>query len=185
MLVGSLPSHDVPNGAYGGEFRGGRSEDKGKGALRAVFGIQKKALSGQEQARLSDGHGDDLCQGGEKGGTFADAGRSEEINACSFKQTIDTSEGKQDYLIMFKTKRTTTRRKSNLSAGGDLSRRRYSRSAVGAQLCVIRQCASPDAEIPGRASKIRWNTSCPAQADREAAAGYSSYGNQIGLATEL
>lgn len=121
-----------------------------------------------------------------RNGKLADLDESEEINACSIKTTIETDGQKDDYIIMFKNE--THNHPTEIEPfggaatclGGAIRDPLSGRSYVYQAMRVTgagdpRQTLSET--LPGKLSQKKLV--------RTAAAGYSSYGNQIGLATGL
>ncbi|MCL2101640.1 MAG: AIR synthase-related protein, partial [Fibromonadales bacterium] len=119
-------------------------------------------------------------------GLLAALDESEEINACSIKVTAETSEGCKDYLVMFKNE--THNHPTEIEPFG------------GAATCLGGAIRDP---LSGRAyvyhaMRVTGAADITASADntmagklpqriitKEAARGFSSYGNQIGLATGI
>ena len=122
-----------------------------------------------------------------KHGKADDLDESEEINACSIKVRAKIDGREEDWLVMFKnethnhpTEIEPFRRSRNMSWRSD------QRPAFRQSLCVSgnesdRCCRSEDA---GRRHAER-QASAAKDNDRKPLHGYSSYGNQIGLATGL
>ncbi|MCL2003472.1 MAG: phosphoribosylformylglycinamidine synthase [Oscillospiraceae bacterium] len=109
--------------------------------------------------------------------------RSEEINACSVKVTVDTDEGPQPWLLMFKNE--THNHPTEIEPFGGAStcvggaiRDPLSGRAYVYQAMRVTGAADPRAPmsdtLPGKLPQRRLVT--------VAAAGNSSYGNQIGVA---
>jgi len=109
---------------------------------------------------------------------------SEEINACSIRVPVDVDGQKQDWLLMFKNETHNHPTEIEPFGGaatciGGCIRDPLSGRAYVHQAMRITGCADPrkslgetiEGKLPQR------------QLARTAAAGYSSYGNQIGLAT--
>ena len=109
---------------------------------------------------------------------------SEEINACTVKMEIDTEDGKEDWLLLFKNE--THNHPTEIEPfggaatciGGAIRDPLSGRSYVYAAMRVT-GAANPlkplSETMPGKLPQKKIVTT--------AAAGYSSYGNQIGLAT--
>ena len=109
---------------------------------------------------------------------------SEEINACTVKIQIDTEDGKEDWLLLFKNE--THNHPTEIEPfggaatciGGAIRDPLSGRSYVYAAMRVT-GAANPlkplNETMPGKLPQKKIVTT--------AAAGYSSYGNQIGLAT--
>ncbi len=119
-----------------------------------------------------------------KDGLLRDLDESEEINACSVKIKVDTPQGEQDWLLMFKNE--THNHPTEIEPFGGaatclggairdpLSGRAYVYQAMrvtgaGNPLTPVRDTI--EGKLPQRKITVG------------AAQGYSSYGNQIGLAT--
>ena len=119
-----------------------------------------------------------------KSGKLTDLDESEEINACSVKITVDVDGEDQDWLLMFKNE--THNHPTEIEPFGGaatclggairdpLSGRSYVYQAM--RVTGAADPLTPFSEtIPGKLPQKKIVTT--------AAAGYSSYGNQIGLAT--
>jgi len=111
---------------------------------------------------------------------------SEEINACSVKITVDVNGTAQDWLLMFKNETHNHPTEIEPFGGaatclGGAIRDPLSGRAFVYQAMRITGAADPlqkaESAIPG---KLPQRKIC-----RTAAAGFSSYGNQIGLATGI
>jgi phosphoribosylformylglycinamidine synthase len=108
---------------------------------------------------------------------------SDEVNACSVKVTVETDEGVQPWLLMFKNETHNHPTEIEPFGGaatciGGAIRDPLSGRAYVYQAMRITGAADPRAPvaetIPGKIPQRKLTTS--------AAAGYSSYGNQIGVA---
>ncbi|MDR1837475.1 MAG: phosphoribosylformylglycinamidine synthase [Treponema sp.] len=116
-------------------------------------------------------------------GLLPDLDESEEINACSVKIKVDVNGREQDWLLMFKNETHNHPTEIEPFGGaatclGGAVRDPLSGRAFVYQAMRITGAADPlqnAAVLPG---KLPQRKIC-----RTAAAGYSSYGNQIGLAT--
>lgn len=119
-----------------------------------------------------------------KQGKMPKLDESEEINACTVKIKVDTDEGKEDWLLLFKNE--THNHPTEIEPFGGaatcvggairdpLSGRSYVYSAMrvtGAADPLVPIEETMEGKLPQRTIVTK------------AAAGYSSYGNQIGLAT--
>ncbi len=119
-----------------------------------------------------------------KRGMLPKLDESEEINACTVKIQIDTEDGKEDWLLLFKNE--THNHPTEIEPfggaatciGGAIRDPLSGRSYVYAAMRVT-GAADPlkplNETMPGKLPQKKIVTT--------AAAGYSSYGNQIGLAT--
>ena len=119
-------------------------------------------------------------------GLMADFDESEEINACSIKQKVIVDGQPRDYLIMFKNE--THNHPTEIEPfggaatclGGAIRDPLSGRSFVYHAMRVTGSgdpCEKIEDTMPGKLPQRKIT--------REAAHGYSSYGNQIGLATGL
>ena len=119
-------------------------------------------------------------------GLLPDLDESEEINACSIKVTAETSAGLKDYLVLFKNE--THNHPTEIEPFGGaatglggairdpLSGRAYVYQAMRVTGAAD-VTASASATLPGKLPQR--------VISKEAARGFSSYGNQIGLATGI
>ena len=121
-----------------------------------------------------------------KRGVLKDVDESEEINACSVRVTADVNGKPEPWLLMFKNETHNHPTEIEPFGGaatclGGAIRDPLSGRAYVYQAMRVTGAADPrtplDETLPG---KLPQRTIC-----RKAAAGYSSYGNQIGLATGL
>lgn len=117
-------------------------------------------------------------------GLLEDLDASEEINACSIEVTVPTADGDEVYLIMFKNETHNHPTEIEPFGGaatclGGAIRDPLSGRSYVYQAMRVTGSANPLQDfketIPGKLSQRTITTT--------AAAGYSSYGNQIGLAT--
>ncbi len=156
--------------------------------VKAVYGEYIKA-------REKTGSKKDICfmdiatlyaKEAKQKGLMKDFDESDEINACSIRQKI-TVDGKQrDYLIMFKNE--THNHPTEIEPfggaatclGGAIRDPLSGRSYVYHAMRVTGSGDPREAIADTMPGKLPQRKIC-----RDAAAGYSSYGNQIGLATGL
>ena len=117
-------------------------------------------------------------------GKLTDLDESEEINACSVKITVDVDGEDQDWLLMFKNETHNHPTEIEPFGGaatclGGATRDPLSGRSYVYQAMRVTGAADPltpfSETIPGKLPQKKIVTT--------AAAGYSSYGNQIGLAT--
>ncbi len=117
-------------------------------------------------------------------GKLTDLDESEEINACSVKITVDVDGEDQDWLLMFKNETHNHPTEIEPFGGaatclGGAIRDPLSGRSYVYQAMRVTGAADPltpfEKTIPGKLPQKKIVTT--------AAAGYSSYGNQIGLAT--
>lgn len=119
-----------------------------------------------------------------KKGLLKDLDESEEINACSIKATIEVDGKPEEYLIMFKNETHNHPTEIEPFGGaatclGGAIRDPLSGRVYVYQAMRVTGCADPRASI----SETLPNKLPQRKLTNEAARGYSSYGNQIGLAT--
>ena len=122
-----------------------------------------------------------------KQGLMKDFDESDEINACSIRQKVNVDGQTKDYLDHVQERNAQPpNRDRTVRRRGHVPRRRDPRSAVGPSLRIPRDARHGQRRSEGEAvadtmpGKLPQRKIC-----REAAHGYSSYGNQIGLATGL
>lgn len=121
-----------------------------------------------------------------KEGKLSDLDESEEINACSIVTEIETEKGKEEWLVMFKNETHNHPTEIEPFGGaatclGGAIRDPLSGRSYVYQAMRVTGAADPrvtvEETLPGKLPQRKITTG--------AAAGYSSYGNQIGLATGL
>ncbi len=119
-----------------------------------------------------------------KKGLLKDLDESEEINACSIKATIQVDGKPEEYLIMFKNETHNHPTEIEPFGGaatclGGAIRDPLSGRVYVYQAMRVTGCGDPRQSI----SETLPNKLPQRKLTNEAARGYSSYGNQIGLAT--
>ncbi len=119
-----------------------------------------------------------------KKGMLKDLDESEEINACSIKAEIEVDGQKEEYLIMFKNETHNHPTEIEPYGGaatclGGAIRDPLSGRVYVYQAMRVTGCGDPRAKIEDTLP----NKLPQRKLTNEAARGYSSYGNQIGLAT--
>ncbi len=148
-------------------------------ARKAVYGDRKKDICLMDIATL-------YPKEAKKQGLMADFDDSEEINACSIRQKVRVDGEDKDYLVMFKNETHNHPTEIEPFGGaatclGGAIRDPLSGRSYVYQAMRVTGSGDPRESIadtlPGKLSQRKI---C-----REAAHGYSSYGNQIGLATGL
>ncbi|AEJ61554.1 phosphoribosylformylglycinamidine synthase [Spirochaeta thermophila DSM 6578] len=119
-----------------------------------------------------------------KTGALADLDESPEVNACSIRIKVSTDGGEEDWLLMFKNETHNHPTEIEPFGGaatclGGAIRDPLSGRAYVYQAMRVTGSGDPHTPIeetlPGKLPQIKIT--------REAARGYSSYGNQVGLAT--
>lgn len=146
-------------------------------ASRKIIGRENKPVSLMDMATISMR---EMYQSGE----LHDLDKSEEINACSIKVPIETEKGTEDWLVMFKNETHNHPTEiepyggASTCIGGAIRDPLSGRSYVY-QAMRVTGSADPTVDInetiEGKLPQRKITTG--------AAEGYSSYGNQIGLAT--
>ncbi len=119
-----------------------------------------------------------------KKGMLKDLDESEEINACSIKATIEVNGKEEEYLIMFKNETHNHPTEIEPFGGaatclGGAIRDPLSGRVYVYQAMRVTGCGDPRTPIKDTLP----NKLPQRKLTNEAARGYSSYGNQIGLAT--
>jgi len=146
-------------------------------ALRTFCGRSGKPVTLMDMATIG-------AKALKKKGLLPDLDESEEINACSVKIKVDVDGKEQDWLLMFKNETHNHPTEIEPFGGaatclGGAIRDPLSGRAFVYQAMRVTGAANPlknaNETLPG---KLPQRKIC-----RTAAAGYSSYGNQIGLAT--
>lgn len=121
-----------------------------------------------------------------KDGYLEDLDISDEINACSIRVPVKTGSGIEDYLVMFKNETHNHPTEIEPFGGaatclGGAIRDPLSGRSYVYQAMRVTGCGDPTVPVtdtlPGKLSQLKITTG--------AASGYSSYGNQIGLATGM
>ncbi len=121
-----------------------------------------------------------------KRGLLSNLDESEEINACSIKHTVKTDKGEQDYLIMFKNETHNHPTEIEPFGGAATCLGGAIRDPLAGRSYVYQAMRVTGSGDPRERAQDTMQYKLPQRKiTREAAAGYSSYGNQIGLATGL
>lgn len=148
-------------------------------ARKAVYGDREKDICLMDIATL-------YAKEAKKQGLMKDFDESDEINACSIRQKVRVDGEEKDYLVMFKNETHNHPTEIEPFGGAATCLGGAIRDPLSGRSYVyhaMRVTGSGDPRehisdtMPG---KLPQRKIC-----REAAAGYSSYGNQIGLATGL
>ncbi len=109
---------------------------------------------------------------------------SEEINACSINAKVDVDGKDEDYLIMFKNETHNHPTEIEPFGGAATCLGGAIRDPLSGRAYVYQAMRVTGSGDPRRAIRDTISGKLPQRKlTREAAAGYSSYGNQIGLAT--
>ena len=150
----------------------------------------RKEVYGEEKAAVRPITLMDVATGAvkvlKKRGVLANLDESEEINACSIKINVNIDGKDEDWLLMFKNETHNHPTEIEPFGGaatclGGAIRDPLSGRSYVYQAMRVTGCADPrvpmEDTIPGKLPQRRIS--------QTAAAGYSSYGNQIGLATGL
>jgi phosphoribosylformylglycinamidine synthase len=146
--------------------------------LRSILGTAQKPVTLMDMATIG-------AKALKIKGLLPDLDESEEINACSVKIKVDVDGKERDWLLMFKNE--THNHPTEIEPFGGaatclggairdpLSGRAYVYQAMRLTGAADPRQSAAEQTLPG---KLPQRKIC-----RTAAAGYSSYGNQIGLAT--
>ncbi len=111
---------------------------------------------------------------------------SEEINACSIRHKVKTAKGERDYLIMFKNETHNHPTEIEPFGGAATCLGGAIRDPLSGRSYVYQAMRVTGSADPRESLKDTMEFKLPQRKiTREAALGYSSYGNQIGLATGL
>ncbi|MGI6664822.1 MAG: phosphoribosylformylglycinamidine synthase [Christensenellaceae bacterium] len=121
-----------------------------------------------------------------KKGLLPDLDESEEINACSIKHTLETEQGTQDYLVMFKNETHNHPTEIEPFGGAATCLGGAIRDPLSGRSYVYQAMRVTGSGDPRERTEDTMEYKLPQRKiTKEAAAGYSAYGNQIGLATGL
>ena len=121
-----------------------------------------------------------------KRGLLKNLDESEEINACSIKHKLKTDKGEQDYLILFKNETHNHPTEIEPFGGAATCLGGAIRDPLSGRSYVYQAMRVTGSGDPRESTADTMEYKLPQRKiTREAAAGYSSYGNQIGLATGL
>ncbi len=118
-----------------------------------------------------------------KRGLLPELDESEEINACSIKVPAVVDGKEQDWLLMFKNETHNHPTEIEPFGGAATCIGGCIRDPSPAACMSTRPCASPAAATPVSFDQTLEGKLPQRKLAQTAAAGYSSYGNQIGLAT--
>ncbi|WP_353422991.1 phosphoribosylformylglycinamidine synthase [Christensenella massiliensis] len=121
-----------------------------------------------------------------RAGKLANMDESEEINACSIRHKIQTYDGERDYLIMFKNETHNHPTEIEPFGGAATCLGGAIRDPLSGRSYVYQAMRVTGSADPRESLADTMEYKLPQRKiTREAAHGYSSYGNQIGLATGL
>lgn len=119
-----------------------------------------------------------------KRGKLSNLDESEEINACSFKQQVKTDKGEIPYYIMFKNETHNHPTEIEPFGGAATCLGGAIRDPLSGRSYVYQAMRVTGSGDPREKIEDTLQYKLPQKKiTREAAKGYSSYGNQIGLAT--
>ncbi len=119
-------------------------------------------------------------------GLLKNMDESEEINACSIKHKVQTDHGEKDYLIMFKNETHNHPTEIEPFGGAATCLGGAIRDPLSGRSYVYQAMRVTGSADPRQSLADTMEYKLPQRKiTREAAHGYSSYGNQIGLATGL
>jgi len=118
--------------------------------------------------------------------TFKNLDESEEINACSIRHRVKTTKGDKDYLIMFKNETHNHPTEIEPFGGAATCLGGAIRDPLSGRSYVYQAMRVTGSADPRESLSDTMEFKLPQRKiTREAAMGYSSYGNQIGLATGM
>jgi phosphoribosylformylglycinamidine synthase len=118
--------------------------------------------------------------------TLKNLDESEEINACSIKHKVKTTRGDVDYLIMFKNETHNHPTEIEPFGGAATCLGGAIRDPLSGRSYVYQAMRVTGSADPRESLADTMEYKLPQRKiTREAAQGYSSYGNQIGLATGM
>ncbi|MBR2327869.1 MAG: phosphoribosylformylglycinamidine synthase [Clostridia bacterium] len=121
-----------------------------------------------------------------KKGLMPDLDESEEINACSVKIKVNTDDGLEDWLLMFKNETHNHPTEIEPFGGAATCLGGAIRDPLSGRAYVYQAMRVTGASDPRKPVSETLEGKLPQKKlVNTAAAGYSSYGNQIGLATGL
>ncbi|WP_040212746.1 phosphoribosylformylglycinamidine synthase, partial [Clostridium polynesiense] len=119
-----------------------------------------------------------------KRGLLEDLDESDEINACTIKAEIETSKGKEDYLILFKNETHNHPTEIEPFGGAATCLGGAIRDPLSGRAYVYQAMRVTGSGDPNERVEDTLKGKLPQRKiTLGAAQGYSSYGNQIGLAT--
>ena len=148
-------------------------------ARKLVYGDKDKDICLMDIATL-------YAKEAKKRGLMADFDESEEINACSIKQKVVVDGQPRDYLIMFKNETHNHPTEIEPFGGAATCLGGAIRDPLSGRSFVYHAMRVTGSGDPREAIADTMPGKLPQRKiTREAAHGYSSYGNQIGLATGL
>lgn len=117
-------------------------------------------------------------------GLLEDLDESDEINACTIKVNIDTTEGKEEYLILFKNETHNHPTEIEPFGGSATCLGGAIRDPLSGRAYVYQAMRVTGSGDPRKKAEHTLKGKLPQRKiTLGAAKGYSSYGNQIGLAT--
>ncbi len=164
-------------------------------AKDALSGAAKEVYQEYLDARERLGSKKDIClmdlatiyvREAKRAGTLEHFDESEEINACSIKHTVETDHGMEDYLIMFKNETHNHPTEIEPFGGAATCLGGAIRDPLSGRSYVYQAMRVTGSADPRESLSDTMESKLPQRKiTREAAHGYSSYGNQIGLATGL
>jgi len=155
-----------------------------KSAFEGYLDMRREVYEGREkEISLMD----IACIGAKyikKKGLLEDLDESEEINACSIKVKADIDGREEDWLVMFKNETHNHPTEIEPFGGAATCLGGAIRDPLSGRSFVYQAMRVTGAADPRRAMRDTLPGKLPQRKiTQEAAAGYSAYGNQIGLAT--
>ena len=146
-------------------------------ARKWVYGEREKPVTLMDMATI-------YAKQAKKQGLLKDLDESEEINACSIRQKVTTDQGVHDYLVQFKNETHNHPTEIEPFGGAATCLGGAIRDPLSGRSYVYQAMRVTGSGDPREKETMPYKLP-QRKITREAAAGYSSYGNQIGLATGL
>lgn len=148
-------------------------------ARKEVYGQREKPICLMDMATI-------YPKLAKKRGGLQGLDESEEINACSIRHKLRTQQGERDYLVMFKNETHNHPTEIEPFGGAATCLGGAIRDPLSGRSYVYHAMRVTGSGDPRESTAETMAYKLPQRKiTREAAAGYSSYGNQIGLATGL
>ncbi len=146
---------------------------------KTVYGDKGKPVTLMDMATI-------YAKAAKKAGQLTGLDESEEVNACSIRHKLRTKKGLRDYLIMFKNETHNHPTEIEPFGGAATCLGGAIRDPLSGRSYVYHAMRVTGSGDPRERTEDTMEYKLPQRKiTREAAAGYSSYGNQIGLATGL
>lgn len=166
---------EIEEGRYAGDIKK-TFEDYLK-TRKEIYGDQKRAITLMDMAVIN-------MKLEKKNGNLKDLDQSEEINACSVNIDVDVNGKNEKWLLMFKNETHNHPTEIEPFGGAATCLGGAIRDPLSGRSYVYQSMRVTGASEPRKPIKETMSGKLPQRKiSREAAKGFSSYGNQIGLAT--